>query len=446
MIDANTLQALRFGFLGAYVFSLQLVYRRYTTYDLQPTVYMYCVVTMIAALAFNFVAFEAISSLVTNNTNIVQGIGGGLLAIIAFCLGYFPYLAIQWFNQLSHQALSVSQRRADQLPLSLMDGISQWHETRLRDNGIDNVQNLASVDIPTLLVNTTFSAQQVIDWVDQAILYLYLEPAAIDNYRRSIAVRTVSDFREFWDPYYDTRKQERDELARLLQSTAEKLDSLYRATNYGPNLHFVREYWENAQILAQERSSEYIALRGKDLLKEVIDERLRDGQVSSGTLKLLKKLPAGFRKMIDYEPELQSAPILTGYGNVLIQDKDYEEAIRVFRQAIEIDKTYAPAYNQLAWLYADILEDPDCFDDALDLASMAVELTGGKDAASLDTLAAVQIKMGQFEEARENLLRAQSCDEVSVYGKEIINRHLKEVEAHLENQNQAPPESGGNLS
>ncbi|HBY07305.1 MAG TPA: hypothetical protein DEH22_05785 [Chloroflexi bacterium] len=438
LIDINTLQALRFGFLGAYVFSMQLVYRRYTTYDLQPTVYMYCVVTMIAALSFNFVAFEAISNLVATNTDMVQGIGGGLLAIIAFCLGYFPYLAIQWFNRISNQALSVDQRRADQLPLSLMDGISQWHETRLRDNGIDNVQNLASVDIPSLLVNTTFSAQQVIDWVDQAILYLYLESTAIDNYRRSISVRTISDFRDFWEPYYGTRRQERDELARLLQSTAEKLDSLYRATNYGPNLHFVREYWENAEMLAQDRRSQYIALKGKDLLKTVIDERLKDGQVSSGTMKLLKKLPSDFRKMIEYEPELQSAPILTGYGNVLCQDNDYDEAIKVYKQAIELDKTYAPAYNQLAWLYADVIEDQTCLDDALDLANKAVELTKKEDAASLDTLAAVQIKLGQFDEARENLLRAKASQDVSSFGRSVIDKHLKEVEAELGKQALVP--------
>jgi hypothetical protein len=30
LFDANTLQAMRYGFLGAYLFSAQLVYRRYT--------------------------------------------------------------------------------------------------------------------------------------------------------------------------------------------------------------------------------------------------------------------------------------------------------------------------------------------------------------------------------------------------------------------------------
>ena len=89
-----------------------------------------------------------------------------MLAILAFSIGYFPNIAIRWFNKLSNAAIGLDERRSIQLPLSMIDGISQWHENRLMDNGIDNIQNLASVDILDLLVNTTFTAQQVIDWID----------------------------------------------------------------------------------------------------------------------------------------------------------------------------------------------------------------------------------------------------------------------------------------
>jgi len=174
LLDANTLQAMRYGFLGAYIYSLQLIYRRYTTLDLQPTVYMNCTLTMISGLAFNYVAFQAISKLsATPNANqVATGAEAGLVAIVAFSLGYFPYLALGWFNRLAHTAIGVRQRRSDALQLELIDGISQLHETRLRDEGIENIQNLAAAPIDQLIVNTRFSAQQVIEWIDQAILYL----------------------------------------------------------------------------------------------------------------------------------------------------------------------------------------------------------------------------------------------------------------------------------
>ena len=98
--------------------------------------------------------------------------------------------------------MAIRERRSEDLPLGMIDGISQFHETRLRDLGIDNVQNLASIDIPFTLINTTFSAQEIIDWVDQAVLYLHLESAEMTNFRNA-SVRTVSDFRQAWKNLYD---------------------------------------------------------------------------------------------------------------------------------------------------------------------------------------------------------------------------------------------------
>lgn len=250
LLDNNTLQAMRFGFLGAYVFSLQLIYRRYTTYDLQPAVYLYCAITIALGLIFNFTAFEALKSIDGSpTTQEVTGIGAGLLAIVAFALGYFPYLAINWFNQVSYRALGVDRRRADQLPLSLLEGISPFHEVRLRDNGIDNVQNLAAADIDHLLINSTFSAQQVIDWVDQAILYLYLDSSTMESFRRA-GIRSASDFKDLWNsPEGDRPGQVK--AADHLQSTDIRLKTLYTAIQQRPNLHYVLTYWNNASLKEQ---------------------------------------------------------------------------------------------------------------------------------------------------------------------------------------------------
>jgi hypothetical protein len=281
-LDADTRQAMRYGFVGAYLFSIVWVYRRYTTRDLQPYVYLHCTLTILAGLGFNYVAFEAISKLLPSpsdaaasaaNLDMTGGAGAGLVAITAFSLGFFPSLATRWFTRLAHSALNESRHRADQFPLGLIDGISRFHESRLLDEGIDNIQNLASASIKDLLCQTRYSAQQVVEWIDQAVLYSYLEPSEIESFRRG-GVRTISDFRDFWYPLYlkldrasdgtvkpppqasvngvDTWRKTH---AQQLQSTPERLDALYRTTAVGPNMAHIIHYWKNLKREAEDNQA-----------------------------------------------------------------------------------------------------------------------------------------------------------------------------------------------
>jgi hypothetical protein len=260
--------AMQYGFLGSYLFVVQLIYRRYTTYDLHPTVYLYSALTILSGLVFNFVAFRAITLIAGNN----HELGSPFEAILAFGLGFFPLLAVQWLYNIVTKAFNAREQRSDDLPLGLLDGVSTMHEIRLRDLGIDNIQNLAAADLSLLLINTPFTAQVVIDWVDQAILYLYLEQNEIQSFRQA-QVRTVSDFREVWKPMYERDIPERvlksesgrsmkiddlrkDTAGRLIPNTSpEYLDLLYESTNYGPNLHFVVHYWKNAD---RQRKIDYL--------------------------------------------------------------------------------------------------------------------------------------------------------------------------------------------
>ncbi|WP_157951095.1 hypothetical protein [Cyanothece sp. BG0011] len=200
--NRDYLTIMKAGFIGGYIFSVQLIYRRYTSFDLKPYVYMACTLAMISGILFSFIASPLILSLFGNNSN--NGdyqIQNGIIYILGFSLGYFPYLAIRWFNQIAYRALQINEYQSNSLPLNILDGISQFHETRLHDEGIDNIENLASAPIDDLLVNTYFSASRIIGWIDQAILYVYLETNEIQNFRRG-GIRNFSDFREYWGPCF----------------------------------------------------------------------------------------------------------------------------------------------------------------------------------------------------------------------------------------------------
>jgi hypothetical protein len=140
------------------------------------------------------------------------------------------------------------------------------------------IQNLASASIKDLLCHTRYSAQQVVEWIDQAVLYTYLEPSEIESFRRG-GVRTISDFRDFWGPFYlkvdrasdGTVKPPPQEAvsevatwrktnAQQLQSTPDRLDALYRTTTVGPNMAHIIHYWEN---LKQEADDNQTHLSGK---------------------------------------------------------------------------------------------------------------------------------------------------------------------------------------
>jgi hypothetical protein len=352
----EVLRAMRFGFLGAYLFSGQLVYRRYTTYDLQPYVYMYCSLSIFAGLVINFAAFQTIYGISTR-PEAIEGLGGGLLDVMAFALGFFPLLAVQWLTRIAYTALGQAQRRSDALRLDLIDGISQFHEVRLRDNGIDNVQNLASVDIPFLLINTTFSAQQVIDWVDQAILYLYLEPSDIESFRRG-RIRTVSDFRDMWgplvlpelemrpdenatvDPALQQLRSTREDKALQLQTNTQQLDLLYHATDRGPNLHYIVNYWNNSDTLLPR----WINSKYNEVLQDAF---YAADDVSPDTLEGMSKQVADYQQESEGKVVARSGAALAGLGRLahhayLCKPQDQllnlEKAVILYTSALRTDR------------------------------------------------------------------------------------------------------------
>jgi tetratricopeptide (TPR) repeat protein len=475
LVDMNTLQAMRYGFVGAYVFSIQLIYRRYTTLDLQLTVYLNCVLTLIAGLVFNYVAFETISNVSSSagNSSPTTGAEAGIAAIVAFSLGYFPYLAIGWFNRLAHGALGARQRRSDQLQLGLIDGISQLHETRLRDEGIDNIQNLASVQIDELLLKTRFTAQQVIEWVDQAVLYLYLEPSEIDSFRRG-GVRTINNFQAYWESCSvervtkgnrnqglgsvvnipDELREARQSQAQQLQSTCEHLDILYRTTLFGPNMAYIENYWKNTKDLAQETQQSVLEVRkaeDKRLILEMskfmynVSPDLADERVQSAAAELASLIPSGtgFDRLVDEQEISPDAMVRLAW--VASNARDYDSAIKIYKRVIEQYPDHALARNDLAWFYADTLRRSEHLAEALRLAEEGVRLGREQELSDLpsylDTLATVKIRMAENEtdigkkqilldEAKAHLQEAERAgDKLEPASKTAVEVHLKEIEA-----------------
>ncbi|MGH9455377.1 MAG: tetratricopeptide repeat protein, partial [Terriglobia bacterium] len=96
----------------------------------------------------------------------------------------------------------------------------------------------------------------------------------------------------------------------------------------------------------------------------------------------------------------QNAGDQVAFASVCNDLKIYDEAIRHYEKAIQLQPNLAVAHNNLAWLLA-TSDDPKLRNpsEALNQALLAVKLTQAKEANFLDTLAEALYANGKFKEA-----------------------------------------------
>ena len=154
------LSVIGYAFLGSYVFTLFHVLRGYQRRDLHPKTYNTVVVRILSAYALALVA------------SIVYD--GPAAEVLLFFVGFMPESALVWLKEKLSQdtgAWAAFPLR-EPAPLTDLEGIDLYDRTRLAEEGINNVEALAHADIVELMSSTRISAAQLVDWTDQAILYL----------------------------------------------------------------------------------------------------------------------------------------------------------------------------------------------------------------------------------------------------------------------------------
>jgi hypothetical protein len=99
-------------------------------------------------------------------------------------------------------------------------------------------------------------------------------------------------------------------------------------------------------------------------------------------------------------PPEQKSGLYYNMGSSYLEKNQVDEAIYAFNKALEINPNNAPAYNNLAWLYA-TAKEPRFHngEKAVELALKACELSGWNDPNYLNTLAAAYARKGDFNNA-----------------------------------------------
>ena len=158
-------EQLRAGFLGSYVFVLQFLVRRYFQNDLKASAY-YAITERIIIVPI-VIAALSVALPMSDRAELAT----------AFVVGFFPIVGLRAINALVSRRLKTTiPSLQSRYPLSDLDGMTIWYETRLLEEGIEDMQSLITANVVDLMLNTRIPVGRIVDWLDQASLYIHLAP------------------------------------------------------------------------------------------------------------------------------------------------------------------------------------------------------------------------------------------------------------------------------
>jgi hypothetical protein len=253
---------LAFAFMGGYVFALQMLVRRYFQADLRPSAYLNAVVRVLTAVVVAGVVWRGqVAGLVRPGdwTESQQ-------LALSFGIGFFPIAGLQALQGVFSAAVRrVVPTLASCYPLGDIDGLNLWYESRLLEEGIEDMQNLATANLVDVILHTRVPVGRLVDWVDQAHLYLHLAPPRkrrrgewVDSDRgnfRRVGIRTATDLEDAMGRRADCEAEEslhplENPISRSLHE-AWKADgvsiasTVLRTLAREPNMRHVREWRED---------------------------------------------------------------------------------------------------------------------------------------------------------------------------------------------------------
>ena len=159
-----------FGFLGAYFFVLQLLFRRYVQSDLKPVAYSQASKRLLSTWIWAFVLL----AMANFGESPPEGTPTPSFAILAFVIGVFPEIGWQVISNSLKAGLGLvipSFRQTH--PLNEIDGITIWVQARLLEEDIENVQNLVTANIFDLMLRTNLHPRRIVNWIDRGVLLLH---------------------------------------------------------------------------------------------------------------------------------------------------------------------------------------------------------------------------------------------------------------------------------
>jgi hypothetical protein len=260
---ANNISAVTAAFIGAWVFGALLLLHNWTNDDLNPRSFFYTATRLIIGMLIGFVLANVAPKVPNVEPN-----------LLAFTIGIFPFtfmatvvqeclrlFSLQFIYRDSVQGDGPERRLAwnTRHPLSELDDITTWTESRLDQEGIDSVHSLALANVEQLLLNTPYDGQVLADWIDQAILWVHVPYGKLTQVRAS-GIRTATDLIATYGHSTGVASLKQGEAAggkpnasdsgdesQLKEGAAisdEEMARILKSIELEPNLTYVRHFWK----------------------------------------------------------------------------------------------------------------------------------------------------------------------------------------------------------
>lgn len=186
--QTGALLTFNMAFLGAYLWGIQNIARRYSMNDLIPAAYYNIGVRMIFACILALVFYhlskmtpdflESIFSGSTNNNGSLKQDSNAdsthlFMPIVAFLIGMFPQRGLKWLTEKFSMFTQQKNPTVRELPLEMIEGITIYDRTRLQELGIDTCYDMANTDYIPYLFKSPYSPRMLINWILQAKLCVY---------------------------------------------------------------------------------------------------------------------------------------------------------------------------------------------------------------------------------------------------------------------------------
>jgi hypothetical protein len=174
---AGPWDVLKYGFLGAYAFVTSMLIRRFFQSDLRPSAYATAVYRIILVLLIVAVLHQVLGQ--------AAAVAGHAELAIAFVVGFFPLVGLQALQRVTSRVLGrfVPPVTSD-YPLDQLDGFNLWYEARLTEEGVEDMQNLTTMNLVDVILHTRVPTGRLVDWTDQAFLLIHLDRVDRDELNR----------------------------------------------------------------------------------------------------------------------------------------------------------------------------------------------------------------------------------------------------------------------
>lgn len=168
---------LEFGFMGAYAFSVSMLVRRFYQSDLRPSAYASVVLRIVLVMIILLVMHQLFS--ITESSGPVTSTSE---LVAAFVVGFFPLVGLQALQRSTAKLLhAVVPQMAPEYPLEQLDGLNIWYEARLVEEGVEDMQNLTTMNLVDMILHTRAPVGRLVDWLDQAFLLIHLDRTSRDE-------------------------------------------------------------------------------------------------------------------------------------------------------------------------------------------------------------------------------------------------------------------------